>query len=419
MVTKVYHAHIPKTAGTSLNSWLDDGVATERAKPDEFDGELVRWYKARGIPGFRSARTISASCWDLYDVIHGHRNLLQVRPPGSIVLTVLREPVARSISLFFDLAAHDDEKISHLDGATLAYRRDCIEFPFAHVREKWSNSPLFFGQHVDYMCRFFLRNEAPGKLFYDLDPHERFRRARAYVDSEVTAFGLTEQMDKSILHFSRTLARYPVSSLPRYNLGRPKTSEITADDRRYLESVTSADRMLWEHCVRRFEDLRIDYSLETFEAVNLKRALEAVVLTRSDDRFVYDMDAAFVGDGFWGRDSPGGDSCRRWSGPSDDSVLYLPWPHAGEAAVSLNIAGWMHRDARSSLAMKVWGEPVAASVSPGRDLADVVRFRARPRGGALKLEFHCAAKTGEEAESKESDTRRRGFSLHSITLQAA
>jgi len=159
MVQKVYHAHIPKTAGTSLNSWLNDSVSVDRAKPDDFDGVLTRWLKTRGIPGIRSAATVSASCWEIYDVLHGHRNLMHGRNSDSIVLTLFREPVARSISLFYDLASLNENDLAHLSGQTLAYRQDCLQLSFAEVRKKWSQSLLFLGQHLDYMCRFFLRDE--------------------------------------------------------------------------------------------------------------------------------------------------------------------------------------------------------------------------------------------------------------------
>jgi hypothetical protein len=342
----------------------------------------------------------------MYDVIHGHRNLLQARRPDSIVFTVLRDPVARSLSLFFDLASLSEADIAHLQGPTLAYRRDCLEIPFTQLRKKWSHSQLFLGQHADYMCRFFLRNDVTEETFLQMSSKERFRRALASIERDVTAFGLTEQMDKSIHHFSQVLGLFPRQSLPGYNLARSKGFEITADDRRYLESITAGDRMLWEHCTKKFEEIRVDYSVATFESVRLSNAIRAIVVKRRGDSIIYDMNSAFIGEGFWGRERPGEPECCRWSGPSDDSVVYLPCPQDAAVEVALNVAGWVHRGARSSFRVKVWGELAAHAFSAEEGLAHVVRFRAAPRNGVLKLEFHSVAKTDEECSASSFSQRK-------------
>ena len=419
MVPKVYHAHIPKTAGTSLNAWLDDSVSADRAKPDGFDGELVRWFKAYGVPGIRSEKTIFASCWDIYDVLHGHNNMSNARTDNSIVVTVMRDPLARSISLYYDLASLSEDKLKHMKGPVLSYRQDCLKMSFNDIRNKWSHSILFQRQYLDYMCRFFMRNDFSFETPFKMSSEERFRSAAAIIERDVTAYGVTEQLGKTVHRFSQVLGLYPRKSLPRYNLGRPKTSEITSDDKLFISTLTVGDRMLWEHYTNKLGDMSVDYSVENFESAKLGEAIKAVRLMEHREGVAYGINAAFIGDGFWGRDSARGAECRRWSGPEDDSVLYLPWTQAAPVDVALHVSGWSSPDARSSFSVRGWSAPLKHSFSSGGEVADIVRFRAIPRNGVLKLQFHSLARTDEEVGNPVSDGRRKAFSLKSIVLHSS
>ncbi len=420
MKPKVYHAHIPKTAGTALNSWLNDSASSERVKPDEFDGELSRWLRVKGFPEGRSADAVADVCWNIYDVLHGHRNIIQGRTADSTILTTLRDPVARSISLFFDFASIKEEVLAtlyYVSSQNLEYRRDCTRLTFTELRKKWSENRVFLGQHQDFMCRYLTNHKIRrAEEFFQLTPLERFQRALQVLDQEIDAIGVTEDMDKSILYFSEVLCRYPVRSLPRYNPGRPKTSEITPADRAYLDSITVGDQLLWKHYKRRFDSLDVNYSVEIFESKNLGKALQAIEMRRVNGKWAYDMNMALVGDGFWGRDSAGTKACRRWSGPLQDSVLYLPTLVDGPIDITLYVQGWQGRESRSSFGVRVWGTPVEHEFNSGPCVDDLVTFRARPRQGVIKLNFYAETRTDEECGKSESDGRRKGFSLKCITM---
>ena len=250
-------------------------------------------------------------------------------------------------------------------------------------------------------------------------PEERFARAADAIEKEIDALGITEEMDKTIHYFAQTLGLYPRTILPRLNVRSGQKSAFTDDDRRFLELVTVGDRMLYEHFKRKFDRVRVDYTVEAFEKAQLKEAMGRVEVKRVPGRIVYDMHAALIGDGFWGRDSRGTLDCCRWTGPGDDSALYIPSLDKPTVSVAIEVRGWLSSDARSGFRVAIWGEPVNHRFERGENLADVVRFLGRPRNGVLKLEFHVPAQTDEEVGNPNSDGRRKGMLISCIVVSAS
>lgn len=414
---KTYHLHMKKSGGTSLNEWLNDTVAFDHAMPAGWDKTLFRWYRNKGISKGRCHSSVSRAVWNFFDVIHSHENFLPGRCVGSSVIAIFRDPIARSMSLFFDDASLLESDFVHKRPFEVLFHRDCISFPFADIRKKWGASAIFLCQYCDPMCRVFLNHKVSFREFFRLSPSERFERALASIDQNVDAFGLTEQMEKTVHRFSQVLGVYPKSTLPKFNLGRPHKTEFTEEDRRYLASITVADRMLYQALSHRFEKLDVQYSVDDFERHKLAGAMGRVETRKKDGKLIYDMNAALIGDGFWGRDSRGTPEVCRWTGPGDDSVIYLPSPPVARVRISLEVRGWLSAEARSSFSAKVWGAPVEPTFSAGEDLADMVTFLGVPRDGVLKLELHVVAKTDEECGHPNSDSRRKGALINKIIIQ--
>ena len=419
MVDKIYHFHIPKTAGTSLNEWLDDCVSFERARPANWHGPLLAWYQQKGIGRARACRSVTMACWDVFDVIHDHKNILPLRPPNSVCVTVLRDPVERVISGFNDFSRLVPSDFAHRRPVTVAFQTDCLAMSFAELYRKWGARPVFRFKFEDLACRLLLTHEVGPRRFLRMEPRERFVRALAVLKKQIDAVGIFERMDETLDHFSRVLGLYPRRALPRLNIGGPMKTEITAEDRRRIETINVGDRMLYDCLAETFNARDVGYSVETFEADRLLEAMRRIDIHRRAGETIYEAKDALIGDGFWGRDSRGKPDCCRWSGPGDDSVLYVHSSPARNVKVSLDVRGWLSPEARSEFRVKVWGRPVEHRFRPGENLADIVEFGAAPRGEILKLEFHAPAKTDDECGHPESDGRRKGFLMNRIVVMAA
>ena len=418
-MTKIYFAHIPKSGGTTINAWLDDAVSYEKAMPGDFRGGLTKWFAQSGIGRQRGEKAVSNICWEIFDVIHGHDNNLAERTQDTVVVTIFRQPVERCISLFYDQASLSEAHLKNESRRARIYYRDCRSESFSTIRAKWSKFRAFQEIYADQVCRHFLSSTTSFREFCALSPRARFERAVEKIEQDVNGVGFTESMEKTAGLFSKTLGLYPVSSLPRLNLGRPKTTPITDEDRQYLASINVADQLLYDYFRKRFDDAKVDYSAEDFERDRLPDAIKRVAVRSFEGHLLYDMNAALLGSGFWGRDGAGQKDCCRWTGPENDSTLYIPACRDGENIVDLLVRGWMSGENRASLEIKVWGEPVAHKFLPAPKLADIVRFRASPRNGILKLQFHCRALTDDECLRALSDGRRKGFAISHIKVTSA
>ena len=400
-----------------MNSWLDDAVSFNRAKPGTFDGYLDLWLRDHGVASDQSIHANCKCCWELFDVLHGHRNMLPEKPANAAALTVFRDPVSRTQSQFHDLAAHTEADFRHIRSpSALEFHKDSLKMSFADLGQKWGGRHPFQSLFVDYMCRIFLSRSHRFLEFMALSPRERFESSRALIESRVDAFGFTEKMGHTIQHFSQVLGLYPRRSLPQYNVRKSKKTAITSEDKKYIKSITTADQMLYDYFFAKFERLNIAYSVEDFEKHKLPDAIQRVEVERSDGRITYDMNSALLGEGYWGRDGAGRPECCRWSGPEAESTLYIPSPPQGEVLVELIISGWMSADSRASMRIKAWDNIVEHRIVSADNGAEAVRFRALPRDGVLKLQIRSVAKTDEECRRKLSDGRRKGFALSQISL---
>ncbi len=418
MIVKIYHLHVPKTAGTSLNEWLDDAVAFEKARPPKWHDPLLDWLKDRGIAPLRACSPVSRMCWSFFDVIHDHKNILSTRPSNAVTLTILRDPIDRAISFFLDKASLNESDFAHESRSAFALQKDGLVMPFSEFHRKWSRHPAFGLRYTDRMCRSFLAYNLTYRQFARMTPEERFMRARENIERHVDAVGITEQMDKSVHYFSQVLGLYPRNTMPNFNVGRRERTAITDEDRLFLSSITVGDRMLYEYFQETFDRLRVDYSVEAFEKTRLREAIQRVDVKRFPGKIIYEMRAALIGTGFWGRDSRGKPDCCRWTGPQDDAVIYVPSFEKPTVSVAVDVRGWLSPDARRAFRVKVWGEPVEHRFEPGENLADVVRFQGRPLDGILKLEFHALARTDDEAGNPNSDGRRKGMLINCIVVSA-
>ncbi|MGV6815424.1 MAG: hypothetical protein ACWA5W_10530, partial [Phycisphaerales bacterium] len=89
----VFFVHVPKTAGTSLRSLLEQYHHQDRVAPSNI---LLRLSQQQGVPKPKVTRTPEL---DAFTCFHNHTNFVGFLRDDLAKVTMLREPVARLTSL--------------------------------------------------------------------------------------------------------------------------------------------------------------------------------------------------------------------------------------------------------------------------------------------------------------------------------
>lgn len=419
---KIFHLHISKCGGTSLNAALDLQAHAERARPpDEFRRRLGN----RGIrqtdiaclrdPALRAILAEAAResiAW--FDVLHGHLDISPWLSEADYVFTVLRDPARRVLSQFQDfrrLAPHD---YAHKAPEWQRMHEACRGLgDFAQLRDSFAESLPFRRIFEDHQCRALTQHEVDDAAFDALPPEERAERAWRTLRRRCARFGLLEGVDRLFGAVARDQGWCPPDPLEVRNRtaaeGRDEPAVLAA-----AAMVTAGDRLLHDRVVAALGAAEgAAYTIEEFEAEFAAARVTALMPGAIGAERVFDMNMPVIGRGLHGRDAAGTRDCCRWVGASPDALLYLPVPAPG-ARLTLRLynKGWVDPSLRDRLAVTVDGAPVRIWSEPRREVAEAIAFHAVARRGWMRIGLHCAqAMTDAEAGHSGGDARRKVFNL--------
>ena len=233
-LTPLVFVHIPKAAGTSLKALITkiyQGRPIVLFSPG--DG-LLDQFKA--LPPQRRAQCA---------VLGGHapfglQSVFDETPASPAVITVLREPVARVVSLYryiFREPAHPKHAMFSADRPT--------------IQDVYAEST--FAPFDNHQTRFLAGKFAHAKPFGSLTP-EDLAAAKTNLELGCRAFGIQSRMAESLTLFQRDL-NWPKAKLPAFNTS-PKISEapaITDADRKAIAANNSLDLDLYAFASDLFE----------------------------------------------------------------------------------------------------------------------------------------------------------------------
>ncbi len=254
MRRKIVLVHIEKCGGTTLRTMLASQVAAGRVCPEHFNG-LADW----------TANELAA-----YDLFAGHFDLVcaHVVPGPCAVVTMLREPRARLLSLYNFWKAHRPHP--SFDERTLvglAQRHSAAEF-FGH------RSVVRHPNIRDAMVGQLTRRIASPILadgFAMLQPDDAILAApEAALDEAwqalagLASFGLVEQFERSRLLMNRQLGldMQPVApqqaldtlTSPMLDPNRPAPETMTPPLAAMLDALTPLDQALYARASHAFSE---------------------------------------------------------------------------------------------------------------------------------------------------------------------
>lgn len=260
---KILHHHIHKTGGTTLNTMLQQSYGDKAVTPDV----VVRYIgrnKDASLGGYQGM-------YSDYLCIHGHSNHIPTIPDDWLKVVLLRDPVDRVMSLYYDWCSLTMDDLNGTDGIKVykmlswstplheliemdvevsdlpedMYDENEVEVvrdisPFVRMKSNMHNG----------MCKSLVRHIRGPNVVDKLHVNELYELAVSVLDG-FDCIGFTEEMEESIRRIY-SLVEMPVPEMLRLNqrddklrrikdLGR----EIFDVDRSIVEKYNRADYMLY------------------------------------------------------------------------------------------------------------------------------------------------------------------------------
>ena len=315
----LYFSHIPKTAGMTFRTIVEDHFHCDEICPATLNAHVAK------IPQEDLQR---------YRLFRGHLgfiNLPELLPGKNVVnVTVLREPIARVISHYdYIRRMPKDPHYPAVKDMTLA------EFAQKLTAGKVGKNIQTY--HVAKAFKFSLE---------DLSPAETLELARNSLDT-FAFVGLVERFQDSLFLLSYIFGWKPILNSRKENAAKVKKphSEIPAETLEIIKQNTLLDQDLYAYSKEVFEarfdamvqDLLAHYgdaqdSAATLTSDRLITLLERHYEQRYADRnlplsrrFFYDFSQPLRGMGWQRREyPPEGGIPYRWMGPTTEATLDLP-----------------------------------------------------------------------------------------------
>lgn len=400
----LFFMHIPKTAGTSAAAMI-----MQRYAADRFAGEI-----AGGIAGAA----------DDYDCVAAHLPFRFANEFGNrpVIMTMLREPVARAISAWRYVRDHEAlpplEHAEHPNApnkvAAREFIRACHTMPLQDIlKNEAVLARPFMG---DVQTRSFVGSYAVSRAsglprftedYFPLPTCDDVAVAARNLES-CDVIGLSEEFDASMDWLARRMGWPPFEA--GWDLKRSSQSGADGVPPQALEILadwTKLDRALYEHARRLARERR---GIPCGEA--------AAPLPEASD---YRLDRPMLGNGWHMRErDPGGWFC--WCGKSEEARLFFrPVAPAARYRLSIEVAHTIHPDALRHAQVAVNGAPLGSRVDFGGRrpiiLADVPpqRLAHDPRRLCIAIRPGLRRRASEIYPAS-GDSRLLGIAISRIAL---
>ncbi len=415
---RIYHYHLKKCGGTTLNRWLDTLTFDERAFNGFFGGvQGVDPHLDEGRPDIVRQNSRPLFYWS--DVIYDHRPIRMYAPQGTFCFTVLRDPVQRILSQVSDWRHLQDADTADSGAAVREYVEDSRRLPLLDFLEKHAERSV-----RDALDNYLTRALAAGRIGDLVDEAVDAERlcdiALQSLEEDYDLIGLTEVQDLSRNALCAMIGHPPARTIPRCNVTRPaeQANQDFCDAGEILQRLTRVDYVVYARAVQLFDQrhrrVAQAYNTAAFESNHAAALLAEARGIFRDGATCYSVRMPLVGSGFQGRDGSGLAECAVWSGPETRATLYVPTPSGMRLSLLVWIRGYVDGRQRDQLRVLVDGVPVAHRFEWADGYADVLTVDVVSTRDFVRLEIELdeTLESGEPG-SELYDSRARGFAFDS------
>jgi hypothetical protein len=349
----LHFLHIPKTAGTSLRTWLMDLYREEDWLPCHFLKELEQ---------------LTPDEINKYHFFSGHLgnswyNCLQ-KPPHTF--TWLRQPIQREISQYFYLRKM---KNTLLDMPLNPYEPNYINVASELPLTEFCHSSIHLGYYDNLQVRFLtgnfpIRNECP--IYCDETMLEIAKEKLL----ELFFFGLCESMNASMILFNYLLG-CPPKSLGLFLNKSERNSDFSHEELKIIQEANFYDQQLYNYAQLIFKErfnkflteANLSPSLST-ENLNIENPTinnflknnfhtrQKLLPTLTDISFDF-SESLFLDNWYPRFYYEPVKKWLRWAGPENTSCIYLPLDKNVDFEISFKVFYVMSIDILNSLSLYV------------------------------------------------------------------
>jgi hypothetical protein len=378
---RIYHHHIMKCAGTTLNGFLELQVHHAQVQPAlsvdqviEIQANARSLYpeiedldssENRAILGTIIHDRLYRHMFDHYRVIREHASLHEFCKGKTFRFTVLREPGARVLSQLRQWQLLTPEQFDEFDKSGRHYMRDAITLPPLEFMQKHLGSPQF--PELDNFMVRTLAAVTLGQTFACYPLHPSAGMLNYAVRNLVHHFELVftqENFDAGFQALCACLGLCPQLQIASSNITKSPSKDsnpIEPTLQELFHERLAPDYVLYNVALdwfQLYQETHPDsYNRRQFEVQHVQARLSNLIPQQENDCVWYDLNQPVIGSGFWSREGAGTSECSLWSGPAPISSLYMPAPRGERISLLVVISGFARPEFESQLQVQVDGRP--------------------------------------------------------------
>lgn len=303
----LYFLHIPKTAGTSLRTFLESRFDLSKVCP------------ALVMPALLPKPPSELSQYQLFCGHHGlYINTLLRRKP--VTLTVMRDPIARTVSHYRHLQATKEDWLHERVKNKTFEEFVCGEWGPVELLNFQTRYLVFDDIQEDYFGHSRLRVHDMDGLIHKYSDPSLVEKAKRRLD-QFAAVGIQERFNDFLKLLSFTFGWSPTQTFHTYNKAKVlfDESSITPKAMARIKELTEIDQQVYEYATKLFEE---QYAV--MESQDMEGFYADQMATRPRVSSVrYGFDKAVNGENWLAIERPGG-QFSRWTGPGKVTTLDLP-----------------------------------------------------------------------------------------------